>query len=527
MRVWDFLKETFSEWSEDRAPRMGAALAYYTVFSLAPVLVIAIGVAGIFFGQRMAEGRLMHEIRNLVGPEGAGAIRAMIANAAADRPGGMVATMMGVAALVVGATGAFVELQDALNTIWKVQPRPRGLLRMLKDRFLSFTLVVGIGFLLLVSLVISAALAALGSVTARYVSPSLLHGVNFLVSFGVITVLFAMIFKILPDAKIAWRDVWLGAAVASLLFSAGKFIIGLYLGKSGMASAYGAAGSLVIVRRVVHPHENDHQGAGRTIGGSHAALAQVETDDELTGGEEQRGDGGTQPHVAPRDLRVGQDLEDHREQHRDDAEGDQEIHAVEQRGRHVPSGDRAQGSQGCADHQRHQQQEPDPHDEGEREEAVLQHTKEPTGPGLDLPDGVQGILELDERPGRAEDQGGHTHHRGDHPTRAIGCRVGDHRPDRSGTLGPDQVADLVHQAALGHALTEEDSGHPDGDHQHRGERENRVVRKGGAHPGRSVLTPLAERLLEKVPDAHRCTLDSGSARATPSDDRHAPLVAFL
>src|SRR5438094_201799 len=247
MRVWDFLKETFSEWSEDRAPRMGAALAYYTVFSLAPVLVIAIGVAGIFFGQRMAEGRLMHEIRNLVGPEGAGAIRAMIANAAADRPGGVVATMMGVAALVFGATGAFVELQDALNTIWKVQPRPRGLLRMLKDRFLSFTLVVGIGFLLLVSLVISAALAALGSVTARYVSPSLLHGVNFLVSFGVITVLFAMIFKILPDAKIAWRDVWLGAAVASLLFSAGKFIIGLYLGKSGMASAYGAAGSLVIV----------------------------------------------------------------------------------------------------------------------------------------------------------------------------------------------------------------------------------------------------------------------------------------
>src|SRR6266704_646933 len=141
MRVWDFLKETFSEWSEDRAPRMGAALAYYTVFSLAPV--------------------------------------PMIANAAADRPGGVVATMMGVAALVFGATGAFVELQDALNTIWKVQPRPRGLLRMLKDRFLSFTLVVGIGFLLLVSLVISAALAALGSVTGRYVSPSLLHGVNF------------------------------------------------------------------------------------------------------------------------------------------------------------------------------------------------------------------------------------------------------------------------------------------------------------------------------------------------------------
>ena len=246
-RVWDFLKETFNEWTEDRAPRMGAALAYYTTFSLAPVLVIAIGVAGIFFGQRMAEGRLMNEIRGLVGPEGAGAIRAMIENAAKDRSGGVLATMIGAAALIFGATGAFVELQDALNTIFEVNPRSRGLLGMLKDRFLSFTLVVWIGFLLLVSLVVSAALAALGSVTGRYVSPSLPHGVNFLVSFAVITALFAMIFKILPDAKIAWRDVWLGAAVASLLFSAGKFIIGLYLGKSGMASAYGAAGSLVIV----------------------------------------------------------------------------------------------------------------------------------------------------------------------------------------------------------------------------------------------------------------------------------------
>jgi membrane protein len=247
MRIWEFLKETFREWSGDRAPRMGAALAYYTVFSLAPVLVIAIGVAGIFFGQRTVEGRLMEEIRGLLGPEGADAIRAIIENAASDQSGGVLATLMGIAALIFGASGAFVELQDALTTIWDVKPKSRGLLGMLKDRFLSFTLVVGIGFLLLVSLVISAALAAIGSITGQYVSPLLLHGVNFVISFGVITVLFAMIFKILPDAKIAWRDVWLGAAVASLLFSAGKFAIGLYLGKSGMASAYGAAGSLVIV----------------------------------------------------------------------------------------------------------------------------------------------------------------------------------------------------------------------------------------------------------------------------------------
>src|SRR5262249_35656684 len=170
MRVWEFLKETVKEVSKDRAPRMGAALAYYTTFSLAPVLVIAIGVAGIFFGQRMAEGRLMDEIRGLVGPEGAGAIRAMIENAAKDRSGGVLATMIGVAALIFGATGAFVELQDALNTIFEAKPRSRGLLGMLKDRVLSFTLVVGIGFLLLVSLVISAALAALGAVTSRYPS---------------------------------------------------------------------------------------------------------------------------------------------------------------------------------------------------------------------------------------------------------------------------------------------------------------------------------------------------------------------
>ena len=247
MRVWEFLKETFNEWSKDRAPRMGAALAYYTTFSLAPVLVIAIGVAGIFFGQRLAEGRLMDEIRGLVGPEGAGAIRAMIENAAKDRSGGVLATMIGVAALIFGATGAFVELQDALNTIFEATPRSRGLLGMLKDRVLSFTLVVGIGFLLLVSLVISAVLAALGAVTSRYVSPSLLHGVNFLVSFGVITALFAMIFKILPDTKIEWGDVWLGALFTALLFTIGKAAIGVYLGRASVTSVYGAAGSLVLI----------------------------------------------------------------------------------------------------------------------------------------------------------------------------------------------------------------------------------------------------------------------------------------
>ena len=247
MGVWSFTQETYNEWSEDRAPRMGAALAYYTVFSLAPMLVIAIGVAGIFFGQRTVEGQLMAEIRNLLGPEGADAIRAMIENAARQRSSGVLAAGMGIAALIFGATGAFGELQDALNQIWNVQPKTRGPIGILKHRFLSFTLVVGIGFLLLVSLVISAALTAATTVFGHYVSATMLYGVNFGLSFVVVTALFAMMFKVLPDAKIAWRDVLLGAAVASLLFSIGKFLIGLYLGKSGMASAYGAAGSLVIV----------------------------------------------------------------------------------------------------------------------------------------------------------------------------------------------------------------------------------------------------------------------------------------
>lgn len=247
-RAWEFLRETFVEWSEDRAPRLGAALAYYTLFSLAPVLVIATGLAGLVFDPQDVERHVFDQATGLVGPRGAEAVRAMLASATADPSGGLVAAILGFAALILGATGAFAELQDALNTIWNVKPRPgRGLLGIVRDRALSFVMVLVVAFLLLVALVVSAALAALGPRLDTLAPAGLLYAVNALVSVGVITLLFAMIFKILPDVEVAWRDVWLGAAVTALLFVAGKYAIGIYLGRAGVASAYGAAGSLVVV----------------------------------------------------------------------------------------------------------------------------------------------------------------------------------------------------------------------------------------------------------------------------------------
>jgi len=228
---------------------MGAALAFYTVFSLAPVLLVTISVAGLAFGQKAAEGELSRQLQGLVGEQGAGAIQAILRSA--NRPAlGIMASAIGIGTLLAGASGAFVELQDALNKIWKVQSIPGSVwLRVIRERFLSFGLVLGLGFLLLVSLVVSAALGAVGN----YITPMLpwpvfsLELVNFLLSLGVIALLLAMIFKYLPDADIAWSDVWMGAAVASLLLTTGKALLGLYLAKSTVASAYGAASSLVII----------------------------------------------------------------------------------------------------------------------------------------------------------------------------------------------------------------------------------------------------------------------------------------
>lgn len=246
---WVLLKHTFFKWLEDKAPRLGAALAYYTMFSLSPVLIITIAIAGLVFGQKASQGQIVAQIQGLVGEEGAKAIQAMIENA--RRPAsGTIASLLGLITLLIGATGLFGELQDALNTIWHVRPSSgRGLLGIIKDRFLSFTMVLGVGFLLLVSLMISAGLAAMGRFVGGMLSRWAFLGqlANFLVSFVVITVLLAMLFKYLPDIQIAWNDVWIGAAATALLFSVGKFLIGFYLGRSSVASAYGAASSLAII----------------------------------------------------------------------------------------------------------------------------------------------------------------------------------------------------------------------------------------------------------------------------------------
>jgi membrane protein len=228
---------------------MAAALAYYTVFALAPILIISIAVAGLVLGQEAAEGRIVGQISGLIGSTSAAAVEAMIA--AARKPSsGILATIIGLATLLFGATGVFGELQDSLDTMWGVKPKPgRGFFRMLKTRFISFTMVLGIGFLLLVSLVVSAAISALGAWLGGLLPlPELLmQAINLTVSVAVVTLLFAMIFRVLPDVDIAWRDVWAGALFTAVLFALGKLGIGLYLGKSSVGSSYGAAGALVVI----------------------------------------------------------------------------------------------------------------------------------------------------------------------------------------------------------------------------------------------------------------------------------------
>jgi membrane protein len=242
-------KKAFSEWNEDKAPTFAASLSYYTMFSIAPVLVIAVSVAGMVFGEEAARGQIQTQLQDLVGTSGAEVIGQMMISARKPSSG-ILATVLGVIALIFGATGVFVQLQEALNHIWHVQPKPRsGVLNFLRSRFLSFAMVLVIGFLLLVSLVVSAALSGIGAYLDHLIPGWTLvwQGMNLLISFAVITVLFAMMYKILPDTHVAWKDVWLGAAVTSLLFSLGKLGIGLYLGRSTVSSSYGAAGSLAVV----------------------------------------------------------------------------------------------------------------------------------------------------------------------------------------------------------------------------------------------------------------------------------------
>ncbi len=248
-KIFGLLKQTVNEWLDDRGFTRSASLSYYTVFSIAPLLLIATAVAGFAFGREAVTGQLQLELEGMVGESGAAAIQQMMKSA--SKPGaGILASVLGIAMVVIGATGAFVELQDTLNDMWGVDKnKSTGIMGFLRARFLSLAMVLVIAFLLLVSLVVSTGLSAAGAYSA-HVLPAwqiTLQIINIVVSFGVITLLFAAIYKVLPNVKIAWSDVWLGAAFTSVLFSIGKLLIGLYLGKSSASSSYGAAGSFAVL----------------------------------------------------------------------------------------------------------------------------------------------------------------------------------------------------------------------------------------------------------------------------------------
>ncbi|HAA28000.1 MAG TPA: ribonuclease BN [Cyanobacteria bacterium UBA8553] len=249
--IWLLLKVTFTQWRQDQASLMAAALAYYTVFSLAPLLIIVIAIAGSIFGEQAAKGELVAQIQGVIGKDGAQLIQTAIENASQLDPSqGPIPTVLNIGVLFFGASVIFAQLQKSLNKIWEVQPKPgNNIKHFLRKRLLSFSMVLVIAFLLLVSLVISTLLVILGNYL-RDLIPGftyLWQFLNFLISFGIVTLLFAMIFKILPDATIAWKDVWMGAAITAILFDIGKSLLGFYLGHNSFASAYGAAGSLVII----------------------------------------------------------------------------------------------------------------------------------------------------------------------------------------------------------------------------------------------------------------------------------------
>lgn len=244
------LKKAAWDWFDDQAPTLGAALAFYTVFSLAPLLIITVAIAGLVFGREAAQGQIFDQLRSLVGEASAGAMQDVVQNANSTPATGLVATLIGFATLIVGASGVFGQMQTSLNFIWGVQSKPgRGILGLLHDRVLSFGFILVVGFLLLISLLLTTAIAFIAEWFGGIVPgiEMLIQAANAILSLAVITLLFAMIFKFLPDAKIAWRDVWIGALITAALFTVGKEVLGLYLGKSGVGSSYGAAGSLIVL----------------------------------------------------------------------------------------------------------------------------------------------------------------------------------------------------------------------------------------------------------------------------------------
>lgn len=245
---WRILKQTAIESSQDKVPRLGAALAYYTIFSIVPMLIIIIAVVGLAFGQEAAQGYIFDQLSSLLGEPSTIAIKEMIERSSQPATG-IVAASIAFVTLTLGASGLFGELQDALNTIWGVENKDRSIWKIVQDRFFSFVTVIGVGFLLMVSLLINASLAAFGKwFGGWFLGPEImLYLINFGFSLVIITSLFALMFKILPDARIAWSGVWAGAVLTALLFIIGKFAIGMYLGKSDIGNSFGAAGSLVIL----------------------------------------------------------------------------------------------------------------------------------------------------------------------------------------------------------------------------------------------------------------------------------------
>jgi membrane protein len=246
-RVFNLFKNAATDWSDDRAPQLGASLAFYTIFSLAPLLTIVVTIAGLWFSNN-ASDQIFSQLGNVIGAKNASFLQGILVQPAHEKSG-LITGATAIIMLVVGATGVFVQLQDALNQIWEVKQKPgQGIMGFVRHRLLSFAMVLGIAFLLLVSLLLTTAIAAVGKFFGSLIGDMgwVLQAINMIVSFGLITLLFALMFKYVPDAEISWKDVWVGAAVTSLLFAIGKFALGLYLGHSSLASTYKAAGALII-----------------------------------------------------------------------------------------------------------------------------------------------------------------------------------------------------------------------------------------------------------------------------------------
>jgi membrane protein len=247
-KVFHLLKEAASDWSNDHAPRLGASLAFYTIFSLAPLITIVVSIASLWFSHNASQ-TIFNQLGGIIGADNAASLQKMLVQPGHEGSGWFT-TISAAVMLIFGATGVFVQLQDALNQIWEVRPKPgQGIMGFIRHRLLSLAAVVSIGFLLLVSLLLSAGISALGHLMGGWIGDAewLWQAINMILSFGVITALFAFMFKFLPDAEIDWKDVWIGAVVTSILFTIGKFALGLYLGKSSLASTYTAAGALIVL----------------------------------------------------------------------------------------------------------------------------------------------------------------------------------------------------------------------------------------------------------------------------------------